>query len=57
MTATFTNAFYEAFVHALKKLGVVPHPLVEYTAIVQPACVRIWEICQLGRDTIMYPPA
>ena len=26
MTATFMNTFYEPFVHALKKPGVVPHP-------------------------------
>ena len=32
-------------------------PFAEYTAIVQPASVQIWETWQLGRDTIMYPPA
>ena len=26
MAATFINAFYEAFEHALMKPGVVPHP-------------------------------
>ena len=26
MTATFMNALYEAFAHALKKPGVVSHP-------------------------------
>ena len=41
MTATFMNAFYEAFVHALKKPGLYPHPLVEYIAIDQPASVQI----------------
>ena len=54
MTATFMNALYEAFAHALKKPGVVYHPLVEYITIIQPANVRILEMWQLGRDTIMY---
>ena len=57
MTATFMNAFFEAFAQALKKPGVVPNLLVEYIAIVQPACVRIREMWQLGRDMITYPPA
>ena len=39
------------------KSGVEPPPFVEYIVIVQPACVQIWEIWQLRRDTIMYPPA
>ena len=54
MPATFMNALYEAFAHALKKPGVVSHPLVEYITIVQPANVRILEMWQLGRETIMY---
>ena len=59
MTATFMNAFYEAFAHATKKRGVVPRgfctclkeawgctpPLMEYIAIVQLASVQIWELC------------
>ena len=59
MTATFMNAFYEAFAHAWKKPGVVPHPLVENIAIDQPASysVQIREMWQLGRDKIMYRPA
>ena len=40
-----------------RSLGLHPHPLVEYIAMVQPACVQIREMGQLGRDTIMYPPA
>ena len=40
MTATFMNAFYEAFAHAQKKHGVVPHTLMEYIVIVQPDSVR-----------------
>ena len=51
------NAFYEAFAHAQKKPGVVPPPLVEYIAIVQPGSVYILEMWQLGRDMIMYPQA
>ena len=27
MTATFMNAFYESLAHAIKKPGVLPHPL------------------------------
>ena len=46
-----------AFCACLKEgWGCMP-PLVECIVIVQPASVRIQEMRQLGRDTIMYPPA
>ena len=45
------------FAHAFKKPWVVTHPLMEYIAIDQPASVKIREMWQLGRDTVMYPPA
>ena len=44
------NAFYEAFAHTEKKPEVVPSPLVECTAIVQPASLQIREKWQLGRE-------
>ena len=44
-----------SFLRMLKR--IVPHPLVEYIVIVQPASVQIREMWQLERDTIMYPPA
>ena len=47
----FCACFKEAFGYT------PPPPLVEYIVIVQPASVQIWEMWQLGRDTIMYQPA
>ena len=40
-----------------RSLGLYAHPLVEYIAIIQAASVQIQEMWQLGRDTIIYPPA
>ena len=58
MTATFMNAFNEvfAFCPCLKEAWGCTPPLVEYIAIVEPASIQIWEMWQLGRDTIIYPP-
>ena len=52
MTATFIEAFYEPYAHALKKPGVLPQPLWS-----QLAPVWIREMWQVGRDWIMYPLA
>ena len=56
MTTTFMNAFHGPFAHAEKKPGIVSS-LLECITIVQPASVPIQEMWQLGRETIMYPPA
>ena len=36
-----------------RSMGLVEYM---YIVIIQPASVQIWEMWQLGRDTIMYPP-
>ena len=46
-----------AFCACLKEGLGCTLPLVECIVIVQPACVPIQEMWQLGRDTIMNPSA
>ena len=47
------NELFELFTHAFKKHGVLPHPLVELIAIVQPASVQKFGKC--GRWEGIWP--